>query len=70
VQVQAQPLVLNEALMDNHKSELAEALEERKFFFCARPETLEETILHMNLGSLLPYPLSIPMAAVESINGF
>jgi len=56
--------------MDNHKSELAEALAERKFLFCARPETLEETILHMDLGSLLPYPLSSPMAAVESINGF
>jgi len=67
-----QPLVVvvNEALMDNHQSELAEALAERKFLFCARPETLEETILHMDLGSLVPYPLSSPTAVVKSINQF
>ncbi|XP_057873702.1 uncharacterized protein LOC131079691 isoform X2 [Cryptomeria japonica] len=63
-------VVVNEALMDNHQSELAEELAERKFLYCARPETLAETIECMDLESLLPYPPSNPMAVVQSLNQF
>ncbi|XP_051146186.1 uncharacterized protein LOC127261823 [Andrographis paniculata] len=48
-------VVVNEDLMDNHQSELAEELAERKHLFCARPQTLYETISTMQLDSLLPY---------------
>ncbi|KAJ8423352.1 hypothetical protein Cgig2_026112 [Carnegiea gigantea] len=49
-------VVVNEDLMDNHQVELAEELAERKHLFCARPQTLHQTIVSLNLGSLLPYP--------------
>lgn len=49
-------VVVNEDLMDNHQVELAEELAERKHLFCARPQTLHQTIVSMNLDSLLPYP--------------
>ncbi|XP_002452045.2 UDP-N-acetylglucosamine transferase subunit ALG13 homolog [Sorghum bicolor] len=35
-------VVVNEDLMDNHQSELAEEFAERKHLFCARPQTLGE----------------------------
>uniref|UniRef100_A0A0D6R8L8 Glycosyl transferase family 28 C-terminal domain-containing protein n=1 Tax=Araucaria cunninghamii TaxID=56994 RepID=A0A0D6R8L8_ARACU len=63
-------VVVNEALMDNHQSELAEELAERKFLYCAHPETLAQTIECMDIESLLPYPPSNPMAVVQSLNWF
>ncbi|XP_070042251.1 uncharacterized protein [Nicotiana tomentosiformis] len=48
-------VVVNEDLMDNHQSELAEELAERKHLFCARPQTLYQTIADMDTGSLIPY---------------
>ncbi|XP_006365209.1 UDP-N-acetylglucosamine transferase subunit alg13-like isoform X2 [Solanum tuberosum] len=48
-------VVVNEDLMDNHQSELAEELAERKHLYCARPQTLYKTISDMNPGSLVPY---------------
>ncbi|KAL0420978.1 UNVERIFIED_CONTAM: UDP-N-acetylglucosamine transferase subunit ALG13 [Sesamum latifolium] len=48
-------VVVNEDLMDNHQSELAEELAERKHLFCARPQTLYETISAMDLDSLVAY---------------
>eukprot|EP01018_Ginkgo_biloba_P012476 Gb_02492 [translate_table: standard] len=56
--------------MDNHQMELAEELADRKFLFCARPETLAETIRKMDVGSLIAYPRSNPMAVVKSLNLF
>ncbi|KAH0675325.1 hypothetical protein KY285_023126 [Solanum tuberosum] len=48
-------VVVNEDLMDNHQSELAEELAERKHLYCARPQTLHKTISDMDPGSLVPY---------------
>ncbi|XAR52342.1 N-acetylglucosaminyldiphosphodolichol N-acetylglucosaminyltransferase [Bertholletia excelsa] len=48
-------VVVNEDLMDNHQSELAEELAERKHLFCARPQTLYNTIKDMSLETLIPY---------------
>lgn len=41
--------------MDNHQSELAEELADRKHLYCARPQTLYKTISDMDPGSLVPY---------------
>ncbi|KAI3761606.1 hypothetical protein L1987_52027 [Smallanthus sonchifolius] len=53
----AKPLVVvvNEDLMDNHQSELAEELAERKHLFCARPQTLYQLIKSLNLDIIVPY---------------
>lgn len=48
-------VVVNEDLMDNHQSELAEELADRKHLFCARPHSLYQTIRDMDLESLVPY---------------
>ncbi|KAL5215904.1 hypothetical protein ABZP36_007305 [Zizania latifolia] len=48
-------VVVNEDLMDNHQSELAEELAERKHLFCARPQTLREAVEAMDLTALQPY---------------
>lgn len=48
-------VVVNEDLMDNHQSELAEELAERNHLFCARPQSLCQTIRDMDLESLVPY---------------
>ncbi|MCD7453283.1 hypothetical protein HAX54_020362 [Datura stramonium] len=50
-------VVVNEDLMDNNQSELAEELAERKHLFCARPQTSYETIADMDTGSLITYQL-------------
>ncbi|XP_020241145.1 UDP-N-acetylglucosamine transferase subunit ALG13 homolog isoform X1 [Asparagus officinalis] len=63
-------VVVNEDLMDNHQSELAEELAERKHLFCARPQTLHQTIETMDLESLLPYPPGDAMPVVKLINEF
>eukprot|EP00252_Welwitschia_mirabilis_P023088 TRINITY_DN6436_c0_g1_i1.p1 TRINITY_DN6436_c0_g1~~TRINITY_DN6436_c0_g1_i1.p1 ORF type:complete len:174 (-),score=29.34 TRINITY_DN6436_c0_g1_i1:52-573(-) len=63
-------VVVNEALMDNHQSELAEELAEMTYLICARPETLAETILHMDLEKLSPYPPSDPAGVIQAINSF
>ncbi|KAF7142504.1 hypothetical protein RHSIM_Rhsim05G0010600 [Rhododendron simsii] len=49
-------VVVNEDLMDNHQSELAEELAQRKHLLCTRPQDLYQTIVGMNLESLVPYP--------------
>ncbi|KAJ4719508.1 UDP-N-acetylglucosamine transferase subunit ALG13-like [Melia azedarach] len=48
-------VVVNEDLMDNHQSELAEELAERKHLYCGRPQTLHQVIARMDLESLLRY---------------
>ncbi|XP_058213521.1 uncharacterized protein LOC131325338 [Rhododendron vialii] len=49
-------VLVNEDLMDNHQSELAEELAQRKHLLCTRPQDLYQTIGGMNLESLVPYP--------------
>lgn len=63
-------VVVNEDLMDNHQSELAEELAERKHLFCARPQTLQETIKAMDLNILLPYIPGDAKPVVTLINKF
>ncbi|CAL1372745.1 unnamed protein product [Linum trigynum] len=63
-------VVVNEDLMDNHQSELAEELAERKHLYCASPQLLHETITDMNLESLLPYPAGDAKPVITLINRF
>ncbi|XP_048127873.1 UDP-N-acetylglucosamine transferase subunit ALG13 homolog isoform X2 [Rhodamnia argentea] len=63
-------VVVNEDLMDNHQSELAEELAERKHLYCARPQTLYKTIADMDLESLLPYVPGDATPVAKIINRF
>ncbi|GER26543.1 UDP-N-acetylglucosamine transferase subunit alg13 [Striga asiatica] len=63
-------VVVNEDLMDNHQSELAEELAERKHLFCARPQTLYMTVSSMDLGSLVDYEPGDATPVANFINRF
>ncbi|XP_043723347.1 UDP-N-acetylglucosamine transferase subunit ALG13 homolog [Telopea speciosissima] len=63
-------VVVNEDLMDNHQSELAEELAERKHLLCARPQMLYQTIAGMILDSLVPYPPGDATPVSKIINSF
>ncbi|XP_009595113.1 uncharacterized protein [Nicotiana tomentosiformis] len=63
-------VVVNEDLMDNHQSELAEELAERKHLYCARPQTLYKTISDMDLGSLVPYQPGDAKPVAKLINRY
>ncbi|KAJ4959023.1 hypothetical protein NE237_026134 [Protea cynaroides] len=63
-------VVVNEDLMDNHQSELAEELAERKHLLCARPQTLCQTIEGMVLESFVPYPPGDVTLVSKRINSF
>ncbi|XP_011071318.1 UDP-N-acetylglucosamine transferase subunit ALG13 homolog [Sesamum indicum] len=63
-------VVVNEDLMDSHQSELAEELAERKHLFCARPQTLYETISVMDLDSVVAYQPGDATSVAKFINRF
>ncbi|XP_015689179.1 UDP-N-acetylglucosamine transferase subunit ALG13 homolog [Oryza brachyantha] len=63
-------VVVNEDLMDNHQSELAEELAARKHLFCARPQTLGDTIQRMGIDTLTPYVPGDAKPVVTLINKF
>ncbi|CAL5378958.1 unnamed protein product [Camellia sinensis] len=63
-------VVVNEDLMDNHQSELAEELAERKHLFYARPQTLLDTIKGMTLETLIPYHPGDAKPVAKLINRF
>lgn len=63
-------MVVNEDLMDNHQSELAEELADRKHLYCARPQTLDQTIADMNLETLVPYHPGDATPVAKLINRF
>ncbi|KAM3321366.1 UDP-N-acetylglucosamine transferase subunit ALG13 [Capsicum chacoense] len=63
-------VVVNEDLMDNHQSELAEELADRKHLYCARPQTLYNTISDMNPGSLVPYQPGDAKPVAKLINRY
>lgn len=63
-------VVVNEDLMDNHQSELAEELADRKHLFCASPQTLLPTINSMSLESLIPYHPGDARPVAKLINQF
>nr|AFK37777.1 unknown [Lotus japonicus] len=63
-------VVVNEDLMDNHQSELAEELANRKHLYCASPQTILQTIADMDLNSLLPYSPGDATPVAKHINRF
>ncbi|WJX71300.1 N-acetylglucosaminyldiphosphodolichol N-acetylglucosaminyltransferase [Trifolium repens] len=63
-------VVVNEDLMDNHQSELADELANRKHLYCASPQTLHQTIADMNLDSLIPYTPGDATPVAKHINRF
>ncbi|KAK9130084.1 hypothetical protein Sjap_010571 [Stephania japonica] len=63
-------VVVNEDLMDNHQSELAEELAEQKHLLCARPQTLHRTISNLNLESLIPHPPGDATPVMKLINKY
>lgn len=63
-------VVVNEDLMDNHQTELAEELAERKHLYCARPQALYKTIADMDVESLLPYVSGDAAPVAKHINRF
>ncbi|XP_077238610.1 glycosyltransferase family protein 28 isoform X2 [Tasmannia lanceolata] len=63
-------VVVNEDLMDNHQSELAEELAERKHLLCARPQTLYQTIKTMDLEYIIPYPPADAKPVAKIMNRF
>ncbi|KAJ6819095.1 UDP-N-acetylglucosamine transferase subunit ALG13-like protein isoform X1 [Iris pallida] len=63
-------VVVNEDLMDNHQSELAEELADRKHLFYGSPRTLHDTIRAMSLESLLPYQPGNALPVAKLMNRF
>ncbi|XP_073286924.1 uncharacterized protein [Primulina huaijiensis] len=63
-------VVVNEDLMDNHQSELAEELAERKHLLCARPQTLFNTISEMDTENLVSYEPGDASPVARFINQF
>ncbi|VAI09377.1 unnamed protein product [Triticum turgidum subsp. durum] len=63
-------VVVNEDLMDNHQSELAEELAERNHLLCAHPQTLRATVEAMDLHALQPYIPGEARPVVALINEF
>ena len=48
--------VVNDALMDNHQVELAEAMRARNYLYRASPADLARVLRAADLGALAPYP--------------
>ncbi|KAK2445064.1 N-acetylglucosaminyldiphosphodolichol N-acetylglucosaminyltransferase [Trifolium repens] len=63
-------VVVNEDLMDNHQSELGEELANRKHLYCASPQTLHQTIVDMDLNTLVPYSSGDATPVANHINRF
>ncbi|KAL2620626.1 hypothetical protein R1flu_000831 [Riccia fluitans] len=63
-------VVVNTLLMDNHQSELADELAERKFLYTASPETLVDTLRTMRLDTLVPYQSTEPSALAGTLDQF
>ncbi|CAA6664138.1 unnamed protein product [Spirodela intermedia] len=63
-------VVVNEDLMDNHQSELADELAARKHLFCSRPQSLGQALRTMDLEALVPYSPGDARPVATHINKF
>ncbi|XP_071739486.1 uncharacterized protein [Rutidosis leptorrhynchoides] len=61
-------VVVNEDLMDNHQSELAEELAERKHLICGHPQTLYKVIELLDLDSIVRYESGDATPVAKLIN--
>ncbi|KAH9500547.1 N-acetylglucosaminyldiphosphodolichol N-acetylglucosaminyltransferase catalytic subunit alg13 [Bulinus truncatus] len=62
-------VVINEELMDNHQTELAEKLSKEDFLYYCTVSTLQESLNSIDVSQLKPYPPGEPHKFVQCLDG-